>query len=96
MSCTSRWRANAAPATCDRSACSAGARRRIFSEGDAPQPEVDAAASEFVPVRLFGDAPAAPSADLTLVLRDGLRLEIGLECRAETLKRVLDVLRERT
>jgi hypothetical protein len=39
---------------------------------------------------------ATPSTELTLVLNDGLRVEIGPECRAETLKRVLGVLRERT
>jgi acetolactate synthase regulatory subunit len=32
---------------------------------------------------------------LTLVLTDGLRLEVGAQCQAETLKRVLGVLRER-
>ncbi|MFO7901155.1 MAG: hypothetical protein R6U98_00705 [Pirellulaceae bacterium] len=56
------------------------------------RPEVTAAVTEFVPPRLIGDASAA--AELTLVLSDGLRLEIGPECRAETLKRVLGVLRE--
>ena len=69
--------------------------RRILSEGGAPRPEVTAAATEFVPVRLFGGASAAPAAELTLVLSDGLRLEIGAQCRAETLKRVLGVLQER-
>jgi transposase len=44
---------------------------------------------------LVGDAPAAPAAELTLVLSDGLRFEIGAQCPAETLKRVLDVLQER-
>jgi len=69
--------------------------RRIFSEGAAPRPEVTAAATEFVPVRLVGDASAPASPELTLVLSDGLRLEIGAQCRAETLKRVLGVLQER-
>ena len=51
--------------------------------------------SEFVPVTLVGDAPTSTGAELTLVLTDGLRLEIGARCPAETLKRVLSVLRER-
>jgi transposase len=69
--------------------------RRILAEDAAPRPRVTAPATEFVPVTLVGDAPAAPAAELTLVLSDGLRLEIGAQCRAETLKRVLDVLQER-
>jgi transposase len=47
-----------------------------------------------VPVTLVGE-PATPNAELTLVLSDGLRLEVGAQCQAETLKRVLSVLRER-
>jgi transposase len=46
-------------------------------------------------VTLVGESPAAAAAELTLVLSDGLRLEIGAQCPAETLKRVLGVLRER-
>jgi transposase len=69
--------------------------RRILSEGAALRPPVTAAATEFVPVRLVGGTSAAPAAELTLVLTDGLRLEIGRECRVETLKRVLGVLQER-
>jgi len=70
--------------------------RRIFSEAGTPRLKAAAPATEFVPVRLVGDVPATPSTELTLVLSDGLRLEIGPECRAETLKRVLGVLQERT
>ena len=86
-------------AYCTRHGISVGSLRRwrrILSEGAAPRPEIDAAATEFVPVRLVGGTSAAPSAELTLVLTGGLRLEIGPECRAETLKRVLGVLQERT
>ena len=86
-------------AYCTRHGISVGSLqrwRRIFSEGAAPRRGVDVAATEFVPVRLVGDVPATPSTELTLVLSDGLRLEIGPECRAETLKRVLGVLQERT
>ena len=86
-------------AYCTRHGISVGSLqcwRRILSEGGAPRLEVTAAATEFVPVRLVGDSSATRTADLTLVLTDGLRLEIGGQCRAETLKRVLGVLRERT
>jgi len=69
--------------------------RRSFSEDTAPRPQVTAPATEFMPVTLVGDAPAAPSVELTLVLSDGLRLEIGPQCQADTLKRVLGVLQER-
>lgn len=70
--------------------------RRIFVQDAAPpRPQVTAPATEFMPVTLVGDAPGAPAVEWTLVLSDGLRLEIGAQCRAETLKRVLDVLQER-
>jgi len=69
--------------------------RRLFSQDVAPRAQVTAPASEFVSVTLAGDAPAAPAAELTLVLTDGLRIEIGAQCPAETLKRVLGVLQER-
>ena len=68
--------------------------RRIF-EGDAtPQPRATSTVSEFVPVTLVGE-PVTPTAELSLVLTDGLRIEVGAQCQAETLKRVLSVLRER-
>jgi transposase len=68
--------------------------RRVFSEDATPRLKAAAPATEFVSVTLVGDAPAAPAAELTLVLIDGLRIEIGAQCPAETLKRVLGVLRE--
>ena len=67
--------------------------RRIFEEETVPRPR--APISEFVPVTLLGDAVATAGAELTLVLTDGVRLEIGARCPAETLKRVLGVLQER-
>mgnify|MGYP006271876415 CR=1 FL=1 len=45
-----------------------------------------------VPVRLVDDEPG-PSPALTLVLADGVRLEIGRGFDAATLTRLLDVLR---
>ena len=68
-------------------------RRLLDAEAATPRTE-GSAATEFVPVTLVGDPPAAAGADLTLVLADGVRLEIGTACPAETLKRVLGVLRE--
>ena len=85
-------------AYCTRHGISVGSLRRwrrILSEHAAPRLKTVAPATEFVPVRLVGDASAPPATELTLVLSDGLRLEIGPECRAETLKRVLGVLQER-
>ena len=69
--------------------------RRIFAEDAARRAGAPAPVSEFVPVTLVGAAPARSGAELTLVLADGLRLEVGAQCPAETLKRVLDVLQER-
>ena len=69
--------------------------RRLFSQDVVPRAQVTAPATEFVPIRLIGEVPAAAAAELTLVLTDGLRIEIGAQCPAETLKRVLGVLRER-
>jgi len=37
---------------------------------------------------LVGESPKAAAAELMLVLGDGLRVEIGAQCSAETLKRV--------
>jgi transposase len=68
--------------------------RRIFAEDVVPGSRASSPVSEFVPVTLVGE-PATPNAELTLVLIDGLRLEVGAQCQAETLKRVLSVLRER-
>ena len=68
--------------------------RRIFTEDAVPGSRGSSPVSEFVPVTLVGE-PATPNAELTLVLSDGLRLEVGAQCQAETLKRVLSVLRER-
>lgn len=68
--------------------------RRVLAEDAAPREGGTAPVSEFVPVTLMGAPPTAAGADLTLVLADGLRLEIGTACPAETLKRVLGVLRE--
>ena len=68
--------------------------RRIFAEDAVPGSRASSPVSEFVPVTLVGE-PATPNAELTLVLSDGLRLEVGAQCQAETLKRVLSVLRER-
>ena len=69
--------------------------RRIFAEDAVPGSRASSPVSEFVAVTLVGDAPTASAAELTLVLTDGLRLEVGAQCQAETLKRVLGVLRER-
>ena len=81
---------------CSRHGISVGSLqrwRRMFEEKTVPRPR--APVSEFVPVTLIGDPPATAGAELTLVLTDGLRIEIGAQCQAETLKRVLGVLRER-
>ena len=68
--------------------------RRIFAEDAVPGSRAGSPVSDFVPVTLVGE-PATPTAELTLVLTDGLRIEIGAQCQAETLKRVLGVLQER-
>ena len=68
--------------------------RRIFAKDAVPGSRARSPVSEFVPVTWVGE-PATPNAELTLVLTDGLRLEIGVQCQAEMLKRVLSVLRER-
>ena len=68
--------------------------RRIFAGDAVPGSRGSSPVSEFVPVTLVGE-PAPSNAELTLVLTDGLRLEVGAQCQAETLKRVLGVLRER-
>ncbi|MFO7903357.1 MAG: hypothetical protein R6U98_11905 [Pirellulaceae bacterium] len=69
--------------------------RRILAEDAVPGSQASSPVSGLVPVTLVSDPPAMAGAELTLVLTDGLRLEIGEQCPAETLKRVLGVLRER-
>lgn len=69
--------------------------RRIFAEGTGTPRSEGGASTEFMPVTLVGDLPTAGGAELTLVLADGVRLEIGAQCAAQTLQRVLGVLRER-
>jgi transposase len=69
--------------------------RRIFAEDAVPGSQASSPVSEFVPVTLVSDPPATAGAELTLVLTDGLRIEIGAQCQAETLQRVLGVLRDR-
>ena len=69
--------------------------RRILAADAVPGSQAISPGSEFVPVTLVSDPPASASAGLTLVLSDGLRIEIGAQCPTETLKRVLGVLRER-
>ena len=84
-------------AYCTRHGISVGSLqrwRRIFAEEAVPSSRASSPVSEFVPVTLVGE-PATPNAELTLVLSDGLRLEVGAQCQAKTLKRVLGVLRER-
>ncbi len=70
--------------------------RNIFSQEVTTQAGEATPVSEFMPVTLVGEAAAISRADLTLVLTDGLRIEVGAQCSAETLKRVLSVLQERT
>ncbi|WP_006748071.1 IS66 family insertion sequence element accessory protein TnpA [Thioalkalivibrio paradoxus] len=69
--------------------------RRLLAPEPRTESPVAAPVPEFVPVTLVDDAPGTRAADLTLVLAGGLRLEIGPGCSAETLQRVLGVLRER-
>jgi transposase len=68
--------------------------RRVFAEDAVPSSLASSPVSDFVPVTLVGE-PATPTAELTLVLTDGLRLEIGAQCSAEMPQRVLGVLRDR-
>jgi transposase len=86
-------------AYCARQGISVGSLQRwrnIFSQEVTTQAGEATPVSEFMPVTLVGEAAAISRADLTLVLTDGLRIEVGAQCSAETLKRVLSVLQERT
>lgn len=84
---------------CARNGISVGSLQRwrnILAQDLATQSGTPTPVSKFVPVTLVDDALASTHADLTLVLIDGLRIEVGAQCSAETLKRVLRVLQERT
>jgi hypothetical protein len=85
-------------AYCARQGISVGSLRRwrnLFAQEVTPQAGEEAPVSEFMPVTLVGEALAITRADLTLVLTDGLRIEVGAQCSAETQKRVVSVLQER-
>ncbi|MBK1646927.1 IS66 family insertion sequence hypothetical protein [Thiocapsa imhoffii] len=84
---------------CARQGISVGSLQRwrnIFAQEVTSQAGEATPVSEFMPVTLVGEASAMSRADLTLVLTDGLRVEVGERCSVETLKRVLGVLQERT
>jgi len=84
---------------CARFGISVGSRQRwrnILAPDVAPQSGTPTFVAKFVPVTLVDDALASTHADLTLVLTDGLRIEVGERCSVEMLKRVLGVLQERT
>jgi transposase len=70
--------------------------RNILAQDVAPQSGTPTSLAKFMPVTLVDDDLASTHADLTLVLIDGLRIEVCAQCSAETLKRVLSVLQERT
>ena len=72
--------------------------RSLFAQEATLNADARAPVPPFVPVTLIGDVPVPTNtrADLTLVLTDGLRVEVGAQCSAEMLKRVLSVLQERT
>jgi hypothetical protein len=54
--------------------------------GHAPSPG-------FLPVQLVEHADPSADADLTVVLPDGVRIEVGPQCSGDRLRAVLDALR---
>lgn len=67
--------------------------KRLLSDDDhcAPERAADLEPSRpFLPVRLVAHAVAA---DLTVVLPDGVRIEVGSQCSGDRLRVVLNALR---
>lgn len=70
--------------------------KRLLADVDYRAPEHmpgAAHSSTFLPIRLVGPATGSAGLGLTVVLPDGVRIEVGPRCPGDTLRTVLDALR---
>lgn len=70
--------------------------KRLLADDDRCAPEhipEYAPSPSFFPVRLVERVDHAAGADLTVVLPDGVRIEVGPQCSGDRLRAVLDALR---
>ncbi len=70
--------------------------KRLLAEDDrstAEQNPGQGPSQTFLPVRLVERPDLAAGADLTVVLPDGVRIEVGSQCSGDRLRVVLDALR---
>ena len=73
--------------------------KRLLAEDDRSAAEHipgQVPAPTFLPVRLVERPDPAAGADLTVVLPDGVRIEVGSQCSGDRLRVVLDALRAAT
>lgn len=66
-------------------------KRLLAASPDRDDPSL-AVPSAFLPVRLVERNDAGAEVSLVVVLPDGVRIEVGDQCQAATLRAVLDVL----
>lgn len=70
--------------------------KRLLAEDDRSAPESISGrhpSPTFLPVQLVERIDHTAGADLTVVLPDGVRIEVGSQCSGERLRVVLDALR---
>jgi len=70
--------------------------KRLLADGDHCVPEHThgtAHSSTFLPIRLVDPPDGSAGLGLTVVLLDGVRIEVGPQCAGDTLRVVLDLLR---
>lgn len=86
-------------AYCHRKGISVGSLqrwKRLLADEDGSAPEhisEQTPSTTFLPVRLVERADHPGGADLTVVLPDGVRIEVGPQCSGDRLRGVLDALR---
>lgn len=66
--------------------------RRLLADTDEASNE-PAVSPSFLPVRLVENADVVSGVDLTVVLPDGVRIEVGAQCSGAALRTVLETLR---
>jgi transposase len=67
--------------------------KRLLADSPYTGSPSPAAPSAFMPVRLVERNDATAEVSLTVVLPDGVRIEVGAQCQTAKLREVLDVLR---
>jgi hypothetical protein len=70
--------------------------KRLLADSPDRDDQMPTVPSPFMPVRLVEGNDVTAGANFTVVLPDGVRIEVGAQCQATMLRDVLDVLRGAT